>query len=59
MVPRATEGSRQPERSMTPGVLSRKRRSGRHRLMHYESGIVMIRFPGTRQEYDETDAETV
>jgi hypothetical protein len=26
----ATEGSRQPERSTMPGVLSRKRRSGRH-----------------------------
>ena len=28
-------------------------------LMHYESGIVMIRFFGTHQEYNETDAETV
>ena len=28
-------------------------------LMHYESGIVMIRFFGTHQEYDETDVETV
>jgi mRNA interferase HigB len=28
-------------------------------LVHYESGIVMIRFFGTHREYDEIDAETV
>jgi mRNA interferase HigB len=28
-------------------------------LMHYESGIVMIRYFGTHQEYDEVDAEKV
>jgi mRNA interferase HigB len=28
-------------------------------LMHYESGIVMIRYFGTHQEYDEVDAERV
>ena len=28
-------------------------------LMDYKAGIVMIRFFGTHQEYDEVDAETV
>ena len=28
-------------------------------LMHYQSGIVMIRFFGMHQEYDETDAVRV
>ncbi|MGH7685738.1 MAG: type II toxin-antitoxin system HigB family toxin [Candidatus Dormibacteria bacterium] len=28
-------------------------------LVHYESGIVMIRFFGTHQEYDKIDAESV
>lgn len=28
-------------------------------LVHYESGILMIRFFGTHQEYDKIDAETV
>jgi mRNA interferase HigB len=28
-------------------------------LVHYESGIVMIRFFGTHEEYDKIDAETV
>jgi mRNA interferase HigB len=28
-------------------------------LVHYESGIVMIRFFGTHREYDEIDVETV
>jgi len=28
-------------------------------LVHYETGIVMIRFFGTHEEYDRIDAETV
>jgi mRNA interferase HigB len=28
-------------------------------LVHYGSGIVMIRFVGTHEEYDKIDAETV
>jgi len=28
-------------------------------LVHYESGIAMVRFFGSHEEYDKVDAETV
>ena len=45
--------------SPSSGYMQRRRLYRLISLVNYASGIVMIRFFGTHQEYDKVDAETV